>query len=789
MRFCVPTPKPQLLVIILFILLSLIIFEVQAQEDEKTLQVQFGKVSEKLRLKEAKALRFKDPKTSLELTFEALELAEKNNNNSLIAQSHSLLARLFSKQLKQPAKAKQHFYKAIQIYSQLDKKKNQISDSIEYATLFFKQKDFNAGHRIIDEALSVALLYDNDLLIAKTLFRKGRAFYDLKDYLKAEDEFLDALDYLEAQDLDSKTLKADVFHQLGQVNKRLQKHENTADFHKLALAIHLSLEDNVMIARALKNVASAEFKKQNYLEALDYAMRGINLHKDIDEPSEHAELLTVIGLTYRNLNRYETAIKHLIDAQKIYKKLGELGKVADNSNQIGFLYTRLEKHLQAYEFYKVSLTLPKDKVPLKTLATSYREIAFIELELQQYDVALDMASKAYEVYKENGDQSKQSITARIIGEVNHQKRNLSKAQTYYQESLSLALQTNSQIDQVKALNKLGELYIEIDILKAKPFFIEALDICEDASLLPEKAAAYRGLIKLEQQAENYKKALGYSNKLTETTEQIYQNREQQRLVVEKAKLDSHIMETELVSLRKQSNYDKLALEKNNNKIKITQQKNMIAELELTKNRYATLLLAALLFLCVCAAVYFYRTLGLSRKHNKVLDYQATHDPLTECLNRRGLFNIIERDFNTDNGCEQYAVILADIDHFKCVNDTFGHDVGDDVLCGFVDLIKSCVRENDIVARFGGEEFCIVLAGLEQSRVEHITEIMRFKTEIADFINPVDDANPIITCSFGVALTEDNLVLPSELISRADKALYKAKKDGRNKVVVWSNDLA
>ncbi|WP_289031907.1 tetratricopeptide repeat-containing diguanylate cyclase [uncultured Paraglaciecola sp.] len=777
-------PKPQLLVISLLILLSLIIFDAQAQVSGKTLQLQTDKVSEELRLKDAKALRFKHPNTSLELANEALELAKNNNNDSIIAQSHSLLARLLSKQLNEPTEAKHHFYQAIQIYDELDKKKNQISDSIEYADLFFKEKDFNTGHKIIDEALSVALIHGNNLLIAKTLLRKGQAFYDNQAYLKAEDKFLDSLDYLDAQDVDSKTLKAAVFHQLGQVNKRLQRHENTADFHKLALEIHQSLENNVMIARALKNVASAEFKKQNYLEALDYAMRGINLHKDIDEPSEHAELLTVIGLTYRNLNRYETAIEHLIDAQKIYKKLGKLGKVADNSNQIGFLYTRLEKHQQAYEFYKVSLTLPQDQVPLKTLASSYREIAFIELELKHYDVALNMASKAYKVYKENNNPSKQSITARIIGEVYYQKRNVSKALTFYQEALSLATQTSSQVDHVKALNKLGELYIQTDRLKAKPIFLEALGISEDASLLPEKAAAYRGLIKLEQLAENYKKALDYSKQLTATTEQIYQSREQQRLVVEKAKLDSHIMETELISLREQSSYDKLALEKNNNKIKISQQKNMIAELELSKNRYATLLLAVLLFLCVCAAIYFYRTLGLSRKHNKVLDYQATHDPLTDSLNRRGLFNIIEQDFKTDKN----SVILADIDHFKSVNDTFGHDAGDEVLRAFVDIIKSCVRDNDIVARFGGEEFCIVLTDLEQSRVESIAENIRFKTETAEFIKPVNGLPPTITCSFGVALAGDSLVMPSELISKADKALYKAKKDGRNKVVVWSNAL-
>jgi polar amino acid transport system substrate-binding protein len=122
--------------------------------------------------------------------------------------------------------------------------------------------------------------------------------------------------------------------------------------------------------------------------------------------------------------------------------------------------------------------------------------------------------------------------------------------------------------------------------------------------------------------------------------------------------------------------------------------------------------------------------------------------------------------------------MVDIDHFKAVNDNYGHSTGDAVLSAVANILQNSVRQNDIVARFGGEEFCIVLPGTPQEQAMNIAETIRQKVEASSF------DNISVTCSFGVTSIKFNAKAPSELIEQADLALFKSKSLGRNQVTLW-----
>jgi diguanylate cyclase (GGDEF)-like protein len=143
---------------------------------------------------------------------------------------------------------------------------------------------------------------------------------------------------------------------------------------------------------------------------------------------------------------------------------------------------------------------------------------------------------------------------------------------------------------------------------------------------------------------------------------------------------------------------------------------------------------------------------------------------------------MNQDFLNLKKLKQYCIIMADIDHFKKVNDTFGHCVGDSVLCGVANIFQGCVRKKDIVARFGGEEFCIILHKVSPNQALSIAEVMRQKVESSRF----DDIS--VTCSFGVTSIEFNAKESGELIVQADKALYQSKYSGRNQVTLWDPTL-
>jgi len=154
---------------------------------------------------------------------------------------------------------------------------------------------------------------------------------------------------------------------------------------------------------------------------------------------------------------------------------------------------------------------------------------------------------------------------------------------------------------------------------------------------------------------------------------------------------------------------------------------------------------------------------------------ANIDGLTKIFNRLK-FNK-EFDFTLDNLAqgEVFSLILFDIDHFKEVNDNYGHLVGDDVLIKLSALVKSHTRESDVLSRWGGEEFMILLRGVAIDKAKDIAEYIRSIIEVEHF----DEVNNI-TCSFGVSQYRANDDINS-ITKRADEALYEAKESGRNKV--------
>lgn len=165
--------------------------------------------------------------------------------------------------------------------------------------------------------------------------------------------------------------------------------------------------------------------------------------------------------------------------------------------------------------------------------------------------------------------------------------------------------------------------------------------------------------------------------------------------------------------------------------------------------------------------------------NRELKHLASRDPLTDCYNRRSLFDYLAASFEKARSANmEYTCIMTDIDHFKRVNDTHGHGVGDEVIKMVANNIKEVIREGDILARFGGEEFCIILPGAPMSQATMIANRCREKIA-AQLCQGVK-----VTASFGVSSIRLGAQTPNELIHQADEALYHSKAQGRNRVSNW-----
>lgn len=169
--------------------------------------------------------------------------------------------------------------------------------------------------------------------------------------------------------------------------------------------------------------------------------------------------------------------------------------------------------------------------------------------------------------------------------------------------------------------------------------------------------------------------------------------------------------------------------------------------------------------------------------NRELQYLADHDPLTGCLNRRAFFAKLAIEFESANKAgHNLTCLMVDLDHFKSVNDNFGHGIGDDVIAGMAEILKSTSRDKDLVGRYGGEEFCVAL--IDSSR----DESQRFGDKVREQMISLSpgwlNCDQIITASLGVANLQHNTSTVKDIVNWADKALYEAKETGRNKVVFW-----
>ncbi len=192
-----------------------------------------------------------------------------------------------------------------------------------------------------------------------------------------------------------------------------------------------------------------------------------------------------------------------------------------------------------------------------------------------------------------------------------------------------------------------------------------------------------------------------------------------------------------------------------------------------------------------------RMLGLQRENldlivkNRRLSEVSTRDALTGLYNRWFVMEKIDSEINRAlRHGSPMSLLMLDIDHFKRINDTWGHPAGDQVLQAIGKLLRDSCRVYDVPGRYGGEEFCIVLPETKPGNTTVVAERIRHRLEETELA--CGEGAVIVTASMGIAgmeaSSEGEILSPAALIDRADRALYTAKSRGRNRVETWDEAL-
>jgi diguanylate cyclase len=167
---------------------------------------------------------------------------------------------------------------------------------------------------------------------------------------------------------------------------------------------------------------------------------------------------------------------------------------------------------------------------------------------------------------------------------------------------------------------------------------------------------------------------------------------------------------------------------------------------------------------------------------KNLSYQ---DPLTQLYNRRFIFNLMDNLIaRMPSGKGQLSIIMMDVDNFKHINDTYGHAMGDKVLCKMSAVCQKALRHGNDIGRIGGEEFLVVVPRENEQQTRLIAERLRIAIEKAHVMS--DDNEEIrFTVSIGVAQLNKECIDTATLFKKADEALYRAKEEGKNRIVEYN----
>lgn len=327
---------------------------------------------------------------------------------------------------------------------------------------------------------------------------------------------------------------------------------------------------------------------------------------------------------------------------------------------------------------------------------------------------------------------------------------LARAETLQRQTPDARLRAQIQLARGIAFHKLDQLPQSTAALE------DALQVFRQADAMGELNATYSELAEVYAESGNWRAAYERRTQAKETSDRLLNNQLDQRFATLKVEFDTAAKDKENALLIHENAIDQQALA----------QGQSVRHLQAA----VILLSATLVLLLATLAVH-------QRRHALRMKYLALTDELTDVPNRRSVLSRLD-PLLRDPHQGTCATLIVDIDHFKKINDQFGHPTGDEVLKGVATAVRNSVVEPGFFGRLGGEEFLIVLPHSDMTGARAAAERFREAIMSIDTSRWCSDSRRI-TASIGCAVSKPGADTPSTMLKRADFALYAAKRSGRN----------
>ncbi len=463
-----------------------------------------------------------------------------------------------------------------------------------------------------------------------------------------------------------------------------------------------------------------------------------NFYKNINDENGLMWIYNEFGRLHYFLSDYSTALSYYYRTLELARKLGNTNREAASLNNIGLVYYSIGHYDDAIQVLKESLEITQRTNDKWVEGFIMGTLAEIHYHIKEYQKALDYGLKSLELAKQNGIPTLTCGTLIALSWTYFELNNFEKAE----ECLNLAYETAQKAQDLRGMGEVLRARGEQANRKNLPnealsFLFDSLETAKTIGEKSFESNCHKAIAESYRQIGDYKNAFEHFKIHSEIERSIFNEK------------SDFIMKTLSIS----------------HKLEMAQQE---AEIYRLRN------------------ILLQKEIEDERKVKKALEHLANHDPLTGLFNRRTFFKHGEKLLKISSKTKQpFSLLMLDIDHFKKVNDKYGHIVGDNVLKILASLLRQHLRKIDLICRYGGEEFTILIPGMGVAESEKIANRLCKKIAEYNFLIVRDSIN--ITVSIGVAEPpKDSSISLDELITFADKALYEAKETGRNKVSVYKN---
>jgi diguanylate cyclase (GGDEF)-like protein len=507
----------------------------------------------------------------------------------------------------------------------------------------------------------------------------------------------------------------------------------------------LAPTEELDLGYALRNLGFCAYAASDFEVALEQLSSGLHIARTHNDPLLERDCLNFTGAIYASLGDLESALEFVKDCLEINTCMNDTAGLAFDSNNLGVIYNKLERFALAKDVLEEALLQARSlNDPLRE-STILINLGQALAGLQQPSEALKVLRAGLSVCELHGLHDRRIRTVVTLAEA-------LGALGQFAEALELLTNIRMDLEHEGSLEGLAQNHVTtgtIHLLQRQPqAALEplrlALEMAEQANLRELACHVHDQLANAHGQLEEFKAAFEHTQA-------------------------HHVLDRQLRDLNTDRRLRAFALQRETEKAKAEAQLERIRnielaraleELERTSNEKSELV-------------------GQLEAKSRELERLTMLDPLTETYNRRHLETTLASEFAKAQTLERpLPVAMIDVDHFKLINDTCSHQVGDAVLIRLAAIIRKATRASDVVARFGGEEFVVILprATLEEAQI--ICE--RIRSMIADFAWTSIHANLHVTVSVGLA-TDSSLPSFEKLLANADEQLYRAKHSGRNRV--------